>query len=77
MRQKISDATLDLEYHSRIVRLFINDDQIALIEKLRATVEEIRINVSKGSIARRGPDRPELDKELSNIFDTIFSDRIA
>lgn len=72
IRSKISIATLDFEYHLRIVRLFINDDQIELIENLKQKIEEVRSNVSKWLIYKNGPEGRTYSKKLSEVGDKII-----
>lgn len=72
IRSKISIATLDFEYHLRVVRLFMNENQIELIEKLKNKIEEVRKNASLFLIYKNQPERKIFSEKLTDTGEKII-----
>ncbi|MCF6295036.1 MAG: hypothetical protein L3J25_05055 [Flavobacteriaceae bacterium] len=73
---EISEATLSFEYHSCVVRLFLKDPQIKIIEELIEKIESIREKTNNWLIHKGGLERKKYDKGLSEIGQSIIPKEI-
>lgn len=69
---KISEALLDFEYHFRIIRLFLKDNQIELIEQLNEKINEMRTNVGSWHIYKNDPNGNKFNKKLTEIGEIVI-----
>jgi len=72
IKLRISEALLDFEYHFRIIRLFLKDNQIVLIEQLNEKINEMRINIGKWHIHKNDPNGNKYNEKLTEIGETFI-----
>ena len=72
IKLKISEALIDFEYHFRIIRLFLKDNQIELIEQLNEKINEMRLNIGKWHIHKDDPNGNKYNEKLTEIGETLI-----
>jgi len=72
IKLKIIEAYQDFEYHLLIVRLFIKENQLELIENLKTQTEEMYLSISKWHIHKGDAERNKYNDKLNQIGDNII-----
>ncbi len=64
---EISDAHFDLEYHFRIIKLFLGKNQIELIEELNKKIKEMRSSIAKWHVNKIETTGNKYNDKLTEI----------
>lgn len=72
IKHRIRDCFIDFDYHVMTVRLFIDSNDLEVIDEIRDTLESIRKDIGKWHIYNESPHPPEGWDKLKEIMDDRF-----